>query len=130
MKTSEACFRGAVVSEDARLISEQYLLNAKKSTIDISLSIGTFSYSALAPRGCLSFRKYLEDEVHLHSRAIKLPEPKKVNVPLGAVIRSRRSIRDFGQGKMTLEELSTLLIYGDGTSSQFDHNPNHSFDKR
>ncbi len=128
VKTAESCYRGAVLSEDSRLIGEQYLLNAKKSTIDLSLPVGTFSYSTLAPRASLSFRKYLEEDVHKHNRAVPLPEPLKVNSPLGAVIKSRRSIREFGNKKMSIAELSTLLYYGDGVSSGFDHNPNGSFD--
>ena len=105
-----------MISEESRLIGEEYLLNAKKSSIDISLPIGTFSYSSLAPRASLSFRHYFEEEIHKQNRAIKLPQYSNVTVPIGAVIRSRRSIRTFSGEKLSMKELSTVLYYGDGVS--------------
>ena len=123
VKTSETCYRGSMFSEESRLIGEEYLLNAKKSSIDISLPIGTFSYSSLAPRASLSFRNFIEEEVHEQNRAIKLPKFKNVTAPIGAVIRARRSIREFSDEKLTMKELSTVLYYGDGVSGTFDHNP-------
>lgn len=128
VKTSETCYRGALHSTSSRLIGEEYLLNAKKSSIDISLPIGTYSYSALAPRASLSFKHFLEGEVHQKNKSVKLPKFSKVTAPIGSVIRSRRSIRDFKGRKLSLKELSTLLYYGNGVSGDFDHNPHKGFD--
>lgn len=128
IKTSESIFRSSMISHNTRLTGEDYLLNAKKSTIDISLPIGTFSYSNFAPRGALSFRNFLEEQVIEEGRAIKLPPYTNVNAPIGPTIKARRSLRSFGTKPMSLKEVSTVLYYGDGVSGTFDHNPTGAFE--
>lgn len=122
IKNSEAVYRGALASEVTRLNSEEYLLNAKKSSIDISTIIGVSSYSSFHIMISLSQRLLLEKNVHENGDAIKFPIYRNVNAPIGSVIRSRRSVRDFKGNPLSLEDLSTILYYGDGVSGDFDFN--------
>lgn len=121
VKVPEACYRSSMWSQNSRLMSEEYLLNAKRSSIDLALPLGVFSYSTLGTRGSLSFRDLLEEEVKQQNITVELPNYMKVNAPLGAIIRSRRSVREMKGDKISLEELSTLLYYGDGVSGDFNH---------
>ena len=96
IKTSESSsYRGAMHSEVNRNISEEYLLNSKKSSIDLSSMFNVTSYSSFPIDAVLSNRVLLEEEVHKKGNAIKLPPYKNINAPIGSVIRSRRSRRDF-----------------------------------
>ena len=124
IKTSESSYRGAMNSEINRNISEEYLLNSKKSSIDLSTMLDVVSYSSFPIDASLSNRILLEEEVHKKGNAIKLPPYKNINAPIGSVIRSRRSRRDFKGKPLTLVDLSNLLYYGDGISGDFDFNLN------
>lgn len=124
IKTSESSYRGAMHSEVNRNISEEYLLNSKKSSIDLSSMFNVTSYSSFPIDAALSNRVLLEEEVHKKGNAIKLPPYKNINASIGSVIRSRRSRRDFKGKPLTLSDLSTLLYYGDGISGDFDFNLN------
>lgn len=120
IKTAESSYRGAISSEVNRNISEEYLLNSKKSSIDLSEIYNVVSYSSFPIDASLSNRVLLEEEVHKKGNAVKLPPYKNLNAPIGSVIRSRRSRRDFKGNPLTLSDLSTLLYYGDGISGDFD----------
>lgn len=124
LKLPEACFRGALFSQN-RLVSEEYLLNSKRNSIDLALPIGVFSYASFSVRGSLSFRHFIEEEEHEKDddRAIKLPPYKNVNAPLGSVMRARRSIREWSGYPISLEDLSTLLFFADGVTGDFNHAP-------
>ncbi|ACN84807.1 SagB/ThcOx family dehydrogenase [Brachyspira hyodysenteriae] len=122
IKTSESSYRAMMYSEVNRNISEEYLLNSKKSSIDLTSLLNVGNYSLFPIGASLSNRKLLEDDVHKKGNAIKLPNYKNLNAPIGAVIRSRRSRRDFKGEALTLVDLSTLLYYGDGISGDFSFN--------
>ncbi|EKV56785.1 streptolysin associated protein SagB [Brachyspira hampsonii 30446] len=124
IKTSESSYRAAMHSEVNRNISEEYLLNSKKSSIDLSSLLNVVSYSSFPIDAALSNRVLLEEEVHKKGNALKLPPYKNINASIGSVIRSRRSRRDFKGNPLTLVDLSTLLYYGDGISGDFDFNLN------
>lgn len=124
IKTSESSYRASIYSEVNRNISEEYLLNSKKSSIDLSSMLDVVSYSSYPIDASLSSRILLEEEVHKKGNAVKLPPYKNINASIGAVIRSRRSRRDFKGKPLTLSDLSTLLYYGDGISGDFDFNLN------
>lgn len=124
IKTSESSYRASMYSEVNRNISEEYLLNSKKSSIDLSSMLDVVSYSSYPIDASLSSRILLEEEVHKKGNAVKLPPYKNINASIGAVIRSRRSRRDFKGKPLTLSDLSTLLYYGDGISGDFDFNLN------
>lgn len=123
IKLPESCYRGALLSQN-RLFCEEYLLNAKRSSIDMALPIGVSSYTNFFARGPLSFRNYIEEEEHEKpENVVSLPEYKKINAPLGAVIRSRRSIREMSGFPISLKDLSTILYYANGVSGDFNHSP-------
>lgn len=124
VKNSEAVYRGSMYCETNRNISEEYLLNCKKSSVDLSDILNVVSYSSFPVDASLSNRALLEDEIHKKGNAVKLPAYKNLNAPIGSVIRSRRSRRDFKGKPLTLSDLSTLLYYGDGISGDFDFNLN------
>lgn len=124
IKNAEAVYRSSLVSEVTRFDGEDYLLNAKKSSIDISTAIGVSSYSSFPVLLSLSQRYLLENNIHNNEMAIKLPPYKNVNAPIGSIIRSRRSIRDFKGAPLSLLDISTLLYYGDGISGDIKFNIN------
>ena len=124
IKTSESSYRASMHSEVNRNISEEYLLNSKKSSIDLSTMLDVVGYSSFPIDASLSNRILLEEEVHKKGNAVKLPPYKNINAPIGSVIRSRRSRRDFKGKPLTMGDLSNLLYYGDGISGDFDFNLN------
>ncbi|MBP7263633.1 MAG: SagB family peptide dehydrogenase [Spirochaetia bacterium] len=124
VKLPEACYRSSPISRDSRLASEEYLLNAKRSSLDMALPIGVFSYASLGVRGSLSFRQFKERDINEREGAsVALPPYLKINAPLGAVIRSRRSVREMSGKSLSMEELSSVLFYGDGVTGDFNHAP-------
>lgn len=128
VKAPEGCYRSAVWAEEStRLIGEEYLLNAKRSSLELGMPIGVFHYSSsLGVKGALSNRQLKEENIIEHSETIKLPKYLPLRESLGSVIRSRRSIREMGKKPLTMEQLATLLYYGDGPSGKFDFNTFHN----
>lgn len=124
VKAPEGCYRSAVWAEGStRLIGEEYLLNAKRSSLEMGMPIGVFHYSSsLGVKGALSNRQLKEENIIEHVETIKLPKYLPLRESLGSVIRSRRSIREMGKKPLTMEQLATLLYYGDGPSGRFDFN--------
>ncbi len=124
VKAPEACYRSAVWSESStRLIGEEYLLNAKRSSLEMGMPLGVFHYSSsLGVKGCLSNRELKEKNIERYAETIKLPRYLPLKASLGSIIRSRRSVRDMGKTPITMEQLATLLYYGDGPSGKFDFN--------
>lgn len=124
VKAPEGCYRSAVWAEGStRLIGEEYLLNAKRSSLEIGMPIGVFHYSSsLGVKGALSNRQLREENIIEHDETVKLPKYLPLKASLGSVIRSRRSIREMGKKPLTMEQLATLLYYGDGPSGKFDFN--------
>lgn len=124
VKAPEACYRSAVWAQDStRLIGEEYLLNAKRSSLEMGMPMGVFHYSSsIGVKGCLSNRILKEENAEEHGETIKLPKYLPLKESLGSVIRSRRSVREMGKTPLTMEQLSSLLYYGDGPSGRFDFN--------
>lgn len=124
VKAPEACYRSAVWAEDStRLIGEEYLLNAKRSSLEIGMPMGVFHYtSSVGVKGALSNRQLKEENIADNSETVELPRYLPLKESLGAVIRSRRSIREMGKSPLTFRQLATLLYYGDGPSGKFDFN--------
>ncbi len=111
VKSPEVVFRGLNLSKN-RLISEQYLLNFKRSQADLGVVIGVNNYKLPEVVSTLVNR---DKEEEIEDR-ITLPPYQKVRAPIGSVIRSRRSIRHYSGQVLKLTELSTLLYYANGIS--------------
>lgn len=113
VKSPEVVFRGAVYSKN-RLVSEEYLMNFRRSQADMSMIIGVNNFrlpNVIQSQAC---RKDAEDPEDL----IMLPKFLGMNEPLGPVIRSRRSFRNYSGKSISLEQLSTILFHAQGVTGK------------
>jgi SagB-type dehydrogenase family enzyme len=113
VKTPESVYRGMMLSQN-QLSAEQYLLNFRGNDADIGVLIGVNNYAMPAVVASLANRGEEEVEEDL----VRLPPYRLMREPIGSVIRARRSIRDYSGKPMSMEELSTVLYYGDGVSGR------------
>lgn len=111
VKTPEGAFRGSVLSK-SKLVSQDYLLNFHQGSANFGLMIGTNNYRLPMVISAVAERDREEDDTDL----IPLPPYKNVRAPLGSVIRSRRSIREYSGKAISLEELATLLFHANGVT--------------
>lgn len=109
VKSPEVVFRGLALSQN-RLAAEEYLLNFRRSESDLGTVIGTNNYGHQMAVGALANRDLEEDEENL----IPLPAFQNVRAPIGSVIRSRRSVRQYSGKPVSLQDLSTLLFHTGG----------------
>lgn len=119
LRLSEALYRSCRLS-NTRLLIEDYLLNAKKSTMDLTVPRGVSQYSSYGVRACLQQRQLAEEEFISEGKALLLPKYKNINAPLGVTIRSRRSIRAMSGKKLKIEDLSTILYYACGITGDYE----------
>jgi SagB-type dehydrogenase family enzyme len=115
VKSPEVVFRGVALSQN-RLVSEDYLLNFRRNQADLGVVIGTHNYSLPAAAGAAANRDLEESEDDL----LPLPAPKNERAPIGAVIRSRRSIRHYSGKSISLQDLSTLLYHSAGITGRLE----------
>ena len=115
VKSPEVVFRGVALSRN-RLISEDYLLNFRRSEGDLGVVIGTYNYSLPAATGAAANRDLEESDEDL----LPLPAPKNERAPIGAVIRSRRSKRRYSGKSVSLQDLSTLLFHSAGITGRLE----------
>lgn len=113
VKSPEVVFRGSLYSKN-RLLSERYLLNFRRSRADMSMIIGVNNYRLANVVQSQACRKYKEDP----NKLIKLPQFMNINSPIGPLIRSRRSFRDYSGKAITLEQLSTILYHAAGVTGE------------
>ena len=112
----EASYSSLFVSRTHQL-SQEFLLNFKRSSLDLGLPLGISGYFGFPSRGSLALRQLSEEEDRDEpTQIIKLPPYQSVNASLGVTIRSRRSLRQFTGKSMPLQELSTILFYGNGVT--------------
>jgi SagB-type dehydrogenase family enzyme len=111
VKSPEVVFRGLVLSRN-RLLSEEFLLNFRRSEADLGVVIGANNYSLPMTVGALANRDLEEDD----SGLLPLPPYRNVREPVGSVIRSRRSVRRYSGKALSQVDLSTLLFHGSGVS--------------
>lgn len=104
---------------NSHYLSEVYLLNRKRSSLDLGVGYGVMRYRTFAARGSISLR-YLAEEEDADHGIIRLPPYRHIRAPLGTVIRSRRSRRDMSGKQMKAADLSTILFYGDGVSGELE----------
>jgi SagB-type dehydrogenase family enzyme len=117
VKTPETCFRGIYYSTN-RLVGEEFILNYRRSDKDMSMKMGVTAYKSFSVRGAMANRPLQDKEVEHTS--IKLPKPERLNIPLGPVIQSRRSVRNFSGKAIKLADVSTLLFLSQGISAIAD----------
>jgi len=112
----EAAYSSVLVSR-THLASQEFLLNFRRSSLDLGLPLGVSGYFGFPVRSSLALRQLSEEEDQDNpEQIIKLPPYQNVNAPLGVTIRARRSLRQFTGKTMPLQELSTILFYGNGVT--------------
>lgn len=115
VKSPEVVFRGLALSR-TRFLSEEYLLNFRRSGAELGMLVGVNNYRLPMVMGAEAARKFKEEP----SRLLRLPDYRKINAPIGAVIRSRRSVRSYRGRPMPLRDLASLLYYGQGVTGKLD----------
>jgi SagB-type dehydrogenase family enzyme len=112
----EATYSSVLISR-THLLSQEFLLNFKRSSLDLGLPLGVSGYFGFPSRSSLALRQLSEEEDQDNpEQIIKLPPYQNVNASLGVTIRARRSLRHFSGKTMPLQELSTILFYGNGVT--------------
>ncbi len=115
VKTPEAVFRGQVLSRN-RWVSEEYLLNYRRSHSDMGALIGVNNYRLPMAVAALMHRDREEDD----SQLIALPPYQNLREPLSGVVRSRRSVRQYSGRPLTLVQVSTLLFHAAGVTGRLE----------
>lgn len=115
VKSPEVVYRGLMLSRN-RLLSEEYLLNFRRSEADLGVVIGTNNFSLPMAVSSIAARELEENEDDL----IALPPFQNERAPLGPVIRSRRSVRKFSGKPVSLQELSTVLAHAAGITARLE----------
>jgi SagB-type dehydrogenase family enzyme len=124
----QAAYSSVLLSR-THLVSQEFLLNFKRSSLDMGVALGVTGYFDFAARSSLALRQLGEEEdQHTPEQIIKLPPYQNVNDSLGVTIRARRSLRQFSGRTMPLQELSTILFYGNGVTGDIamiseEHDP-------
>jgi SagB-type dehydrogenase family enzyme len=96
-------------------LGQEFLLNFKRSSLDLGVPLGVSGYFAFPARSSLALRHYGEETPEdSSSDIIALPPYQTVNASLGVTIRARRSRREFTGQTFSLQTLSTILFYGNG----------------
>ncbi|HXO08186.1 MAG TPA: SagB/ThcOx family dehydrogenase [Solirubrobacteraceae bacterium] len=112
----EAAYSSAAISR-THLLSQEFLLNYKRSSLDLGLPIGVSGYFGFPARGSLALRHLSDEEAQDNpDEIVRLPPYQHVNASLGVTIRARRSVREFTGKTMRLQDLGTLLFYGNGVT--------------
>lgn len=113
VKNPEVVYRGILYSQN-RLLSEQYLLNFRRSKADMAMITGVNNFRLLNVVQAQACRKRKEDP----SKLIKLPLYLNINMPVGPLIRSRRSFRNYSGKPISMEQLSTILYHAAGITGK------------
>lgn len=114
----EAAYSSVSLSR-THLLSQEYLLNCKRSSLDLGLPLGISGYFGFPARSSISLRALSEEEDRDRSgEVIELPPYQKLNASLGVTIRARRSLRQFSGKTLPLSELSTILFYASGVTGE------------
>jgi SagB-type dehydrogenase family enzyme len=106
--------RGRWLGESCGFLGQELLLNYRPESTRFGVQIGVGKF--LAPDALLAAAH--ADLGEDTAGTIALPEPKKLRQRLSAVADSRRSVREFGGGSVSLEDLATILGFAQGTSGE------------
>ncbi len=109
VKTPEAIYRGAPHSRN-RFLSEEYLLNFRRSSMDISMGIGVGNYHSPGAIQSIACEELREDPREL----TPLPPPRELKATLSGTIQKRRSFREFSGKPVDLKDLGTILHLAQG----------------
>ena len=113
VKSPEIVFRGLLLSKN-RLLAEEYLLNLRRSDADLGVIIGTNNYRLPMVVSAVAAR----DKEETDEDIIPLPPYAYERAPIGALIRSRRSVRHYSGELIQLKDMSTILFHCGGISGQ------------
>jgi SagB-type dehydrogenase family enzyme len=114
----EAAYSSVALSR-AHHLSQEFLLNYKRCSLDLGLPLGISGYFGFPARSSISLRGLSEEEDRDRPQeVIELPPYQKINASLGVTIRARRSLRQFSGRTMPLHELSTILFYANGVTGE------------
>lgn len=111
-----------LITEEEDLLS-LYELYHENSKLDPDVSLPDFKKIAEI-RNNPAFIAIMAKAFKEYPGCPQIPLPMEVelgNVPIGDVIRQRRSVRNFTGEAITRDELSALLLYSNGISGQFTY---------
>lgn len=114
LKTPDSVLKGNLYSRDNRFVFEEYLLNYRTNNNNIGFRTGLSNFFQ-NNAAMTSANKELEEDL---KDVILLPKAKKIKAPIGTTIELRRSIRNYCENKLSIQELSNLLYYGQGVSDE------------
>ena len=118
LRLPEMVYRGNRLL-DSRYLFEDYLINSKKGSMDLTVSRGVSAYAGYGVRASLQQRMLQEEEYQEKGQAIKLPPYKNIKMSLSVAIRSRRSIRTMSSKVSDIVDLSTILFHGAGVTGDY-----------
>ena len=113
----EAGYASTTISPN-HLLAQEFLLNFKRSSLDLTVPAGVAGYFDFPARSSLTLRPHREEEDGAAGRIVKLPPYQNVNASLGVTVRARRSRRQFSDRAMPLRTLSTILYYANGVTGE------------
>lgn len=116
LKTPDSVLKGNLYSRSNRFLSEEYLLNYRTNNNNIGFRAGLSNFFQ-NNAAMTSANKELEEDLN---DVILLPKAKKIRAPIGTTIGLRRSVRKYCENKLSIQELSNLLYYGQGVSDEID----------
>lgn len=118
LRLPETVYRGSRLV-DSRYLFEDYLINSKKGSMDLTVSRGVSAYAGYGVRASLQQRILQEEEYHEKGQAVKLPDYKNIKMSVSVAIRNRRSIRSMSAKDSDITTLSTILFHGAGVTGDY-----------
>jgi SagB-type dehydrogenase family enzyme len=113
VKSPEVVYRGVATSQST-FVSEQYLLNFRRSDADLGFLLGTNNFKLPMVSGALAVR----DREERDDDVVALPASQNERAPIGPLIRSRRSKRHYSGAAVPLQKLSTMLAHAAGVTAR------------
>jgi SagB-type dehydrogenase family enzyme len=113
VKSPEVVYRGLTTSRNT-FVSQEYLLNFRRSDADLGFLVGTNNFSLPMATATAAVRDLEETDENL----VPLPPSRNERAPIGPVIRSRRSKRKYSGKAVTLQDLSTVLAHSAGITDR------------
>lgn len=113
VKSPEVVYRGVATSQNT-FVSEQYLLNFRRSDADLGFLLGTNNFQLPMVSGALAVR----DREERDDDVVALPASQNERAPIGPLIRSRRSKRHYSGAAVPIQKLSTMLAHAAGVTAR------------